>query len=166
MTAAGMRCLLATMNCTSDQSCDIRAAAARSAEEGQLHGAGVDRMKCGSQVRDELIGAGKADLGIVDAEGGHVLKKADGIGHRDVDVRLLQPVAETCVEEFDSYRFKFLHFFPHSLVKISMAIDPEQADSSYRGAAFQPRFFPPGLLPKRLPPEGGPERLGPVGLPL
>ena len=92
---------------------DLRAATARPAEESQLHRSGVYRMKSGGQVCDELIGAGKTDLGIVDAKDGHVLQEADGIGHGDVDIGLLQPVAETGVEELDFYGFNYLHWFLH-----------------------------------------------------
>jgi hypothetical protein len=59
----------------------------------------------------------------MNAKAGHVLEQADRIGNGDVDVRLLQAIAKAGVEDLGSYCFKILHFFPYSLMKMSIAID-------------------------------------------
>jgi len=55
----------------------------------------------GSQIGDKLVGAGKTDLGIVNAKGCHLPQQVDGVGHGDVDIRLLQAIAQAGVEDFD-----------------------------------------------------------------
>ena len=66
-----------------------------------LHGSGVDRFESCSRIADELVRAGKADLRIVNAEGRHALKQANGVRHGYFEVWLLQPVAKACVEQLD-----------------------------------------------------------------
>ena len=91
---------------------DFGTAAAGSAEQGQFHGPGIDRVQSGRQILHEPVGAGKADLGIADAKDGKTLQQADGIGHGDVDIRLLQAVAEAGIEKLDLSGFAFRHVFP------------------------------------------------------
>ena len=100
-----------------------RAAAARSAEQSQLHRAGVGGVESAGQVADKLVCAGEADFGVVDAEGGHVLQQADGIRHGDVDLRLLHPVPKACIEDLDLSGFRFLHLSLRLVVKIFFAED-------------------------------------------
>ena len=63
--------------------------------------AGVDGVERAGEVGDELVGAGEADLRVAHAEGGHALQKQHGVGHRDLEVRLLQAVAQAGVKELD-----------------------------------------------------------------
>ena len=56
------------------------------------------------QIADELVGAGEADLGVVHAELGHALQQQHGVGHGDLEVRLLQAVAQAGVEQLDLWR--------------------------------------------------------------
>ncbi len=80
---------------------DLGAAAARAAEERQLHCAGVDGVERGGQIGDKLVGAGEADLRVAHAECRHALKQEHGVGHGDFEVRLLQTVAQAGVEQLD-----------------------------------------------------------------
>ena len=59
----------------------FHAAAARAAEEGQLHAAGVDAADRAAQIAHQLIGAGKTDLGILDAKSSHALQQHHRVGH-------------------------------------------------------------------------------------
>jgi hypothetical protein len=87
----------------------LGATAARSAEQSQFHGSGVDGRKGTRQVFNELVCAGKAYFSIVDAECGHALKKDNGVGDGDLEVRLLHSVSKTRVKEFDPFRCTFPH---------------------------------------------------------
>jgi hypothetical protein len=80
---------------------DACAAAASSAEEGQLHCAGVDWFESCGETGDELVGAGKADFRVVNAEGRHALQQADGVGQGDIDVGLLHSVAKAGFKQLD-----------------------------------------------------------------
>ena len=78
---------------------DFGAAAARTAEERETHRAGFDGVERGGQIGDKLVGAGKTDLRVTHAECGHALQEQDGVGHRDLELRLLQAVAQAGVKE-------------------------------------------------------------------
>jgi hypothetical protein len=82
---------------------DACAAAARSAEEGQLHGSGIDIGEGGGEIGDKMVCAGETDLSVLDSEGGHALKKPDSIGNGDFEVWLLQPVAEAGIEQLHPF---------------------------------------------------------------
>ena len=49
---------------------DLCAAATRTPEQRQLHRAGIDGVERGGQIGNELVGAGKPDLGVVHAKDG------------------------------------------------------------------------------------------------
>jgi hypothetical protein len=49
----------------------------------------------------------------LNAEGGHLLKKADGAGHGNVDVGLLQPVAEARIKQLDFSGSRCFHLPLH-----------------------------------------------------
>ena len=89
---------------------DACAAAAGSAEEGQLHCTGVDGIESGGEAGNELVRAGKADLRVAQAEGSHALQEQHGVGHRDLEVRLLQAIAQAGVKDLDLWRGVFLHW--------------------------------------------------------
>ena len=59
----------------------IAALTARTPEERKRHRAGIDGFECACQIGDELVGAGKADLGVAHAKGRHVLEQQDRVGH-------------------------------------------------------------------------------------
>jgi hypothetical protein len=59
----------------------------------------------------------------LDAKSGHALKKADGIGHGDIDIRLLHSVAETGIEQLDFSGFSFVHVFLFSMANTLPAKD-------------------------------------------
>ncbi len=80
---------------------DLGTAAARAPEESQPHGAGVDGFERAGEVGDELVGAGESNLRVTHAEGGHPLQKQHGVGHRDLEVRLLHAVAQAGVKKLD-----------------------------------------------------------------
>ena len=89
---------------------DFGAAAARSPEQSQLHRAGIDGIESVGQVADKQVGAGKPDLRVVHTEGSHPLQEQDGVGHRDLEVRLLQAVAKAGVEQLDFSDRVFRHW--------------------------------------------------------
>ena len=97
---------------------DLGAASARSAEEGQLHGSRIGRLKSAGQISSKLIGPGKTDLSVLNAEGGHALQQADGIGHGNIDIRLLHPVAKTGIEQLDLSTCDLLHLYLFPMVKV------------------------------------------------
>ena len=80
---------------------DFGTAPSRTAEECETHSAGVDGVERGSKVADELVGAGKANLRVTHSECGHALQEQHSVGDRDLEVRLLQPVAQAGVKELD-----------------------------------------------------------------
>ena len=80
---------------------DFRTAAARTPEECEAHGAGVDGFESRGQIGDELVSSGKADLRVAHAESRHALQEQNGIGHRDFELRLLQSVAQAGIKELD-----------------------------------------------------------------
>ena len=85
------------------------AATSCSAEQSQLHCACVCRVERGGQVGNKLRCAGETYLRIVDAKRGHALQKADGAGHRDIDIGLLHSVAQTGFKQLDSWWFSWCH---------------------------------------------------------
>ena len=95
---------------------NLGAAAARAPEEGQLHRACIDIGEGAGEVADKLVRAGESDLGVVHAEGRHALQQEHGIGHRDLQIRLLHAVAETGVEDLDLSDGLFRHLFLQSIV--------------------------------------------------
>ncbi len=80
---------------------NLGAAAAGSAEEGKFHGARIGGSESRGQLGDKMVRASKADLRVVNAEGGHALQQADGVGQGDIDVGLLHSVAQTGVKQLD-----------------------------------------------------------------
>ena len=93
---------------------DLCAAAARSAEQSQLHGSRIRRLERVCQLTHKLVGSGKADLSIANAKGGHALQQPDGIGRGYIDVRLLHPVPKAGVEQLDLARLSHWMKFPLS----------------------------------------------------
>ena len=92
---------------------DPGAASARSAEQGQLHRARVGLGQRGGQFRHKFVCAGKADFGVLHAKGRHPLQQPGGVGHGDVEVRLLHPIAEARVEQLGFSGFSCLHLTLH-----------------------------------------------------
>src|ERR1700734_4192435 len=78
---------------------NLRPAAARAAKKRELHAVGIDRSARSGQVRDKLIGAGKADLRIAHAKARHALQEHHSIRYRDFEVGLLQPVTQAGIEQ-------------------------------------------------------------------
>ena len=133
-TATGIRFLLADDELHVGPFRDFGAAAAGSAEQGQFHGARIGRMESGGQIRCKLVGAGKADFSIADAEGGHALQKAHGIGYGNLDIRLLHSVAKTGIKQLDFSGSSFLHFCLFPMVKMFFA------------SLFLKPFFRPSIM--------------------
>ncbi len=79
----------------------LHATAARAAKQGKLHRSRIHRAKRRRQVRDKLVRAGKANLGVMQAKARHALQQQNRIGHGDVEVRLLHAVAQTGIEQLD-----------------------------------------------------------------
>jgi hypothetical protein len=78
---------------------DSCAAPSCPAEESQLHRSRIDRSQSEGQVADKLVCACESDLGVVNAKGRHPLQEPDGVGHGDLNIGLLQAIAEAGVEE-------------------------------------------------------------------
>ena len=115
---------------------NLGAASARAPEEGQLHRAGIDIGESAGQVADKVVGAGESDLGIVHAESRHALQQEHGIGHRDLQIRLLHAVAETGVEDLDFSDGLFRHLFLQSVASPQVFLPLGQKTltlPSYRG---------------------------------
>ena len=89
---------------------DLGVAAACSSEESELHGPGVDRRQCAGEISNEFIGAGKTDLGVMNAESAHALQQQDRIGDGDFEMRLLQTVAQTGVKQLDFSGYRCVHW--------------------------------------------------------
>jgi hypothetical protein len=121
--------------------------AARTPEQGQLHrariGIPIDDGAIGEsagQVADKLVGPGESNLGIAHAKGRHTLKQEHGIGHRDFQIRLLQAVAETGVEDLDFSDVLFRHLFLQSIAFPQVFLPLGQKNltfPSYRGSGFR-----------------------------
>jgi len=106
----------------------LAAAPARSAEQRQLHRPCIDRTQCAGQVANKLVRSGKPNLRVAHAKLAHPIQQADGIGHRYVQVRLLQPVAQTGVEQLDSSSSVLLHLSLFPVVKVSFVNHPSKAE--------------------------------------
>ena len=70
-------------------------------KERETHRAGFNGVERAGQIGDKLVGAGEADLRVTHAECGHALQEQDGVGHRDLELRLLQTIAQAGVKELD-----------------------------------------------------------------
>jgi hypothetical protein len=113
---------------------DFGSAAARSAEQGKVHGFGIDRVERAGQIFHELVGAGKADFGVPYAKNGQTLQQADGVGHGYIDIRLLHSVAQTGVKQLDFSGFTLRHLFqlPASERTVFTGMPRKEASCFYR----------------------------------
>ena len=98
---------------------EIAAAAPRPAEQSQLHRSRIHRTQGACQVANKLVCPGKPNLRVADAKLAHALEQADGVGHGDVEVRLLQAVAQAGVKQFDPSCSVLLHLSLFAPVKVS-----------------------------------------------
>ena len=73
------------------------------------------------QIGHKLVGAGKADLGVVDAEGRHALQQADRVGHGDIEVGLLHPVAKAGFKQLDFSGSGLFHFSLTPILQVLFA---------------------------------------------
>jgi hypothetical protein len=72
----------------------------------------------------------------VNAEGGHALQQADGIGYGDVDVWLLQPVSQAGIEKLDFSNNCFRHLILLLLVKVFILSEIPVAGLAASGPAI------------------------------
>ena len=79
----------------------LAAAPTRAAEEREPGYAGIDPLQSIGEIGDKLVGTSKTDLRVVNTEASHALKQTDGVGNGDIQIRLLQTIPQTCIEQLD-----------------------------------------------------------------
>jgi hypothetical protein len=87
---------------------------ARPAEERELHRPRVHILQRARQLAHKLVRPGKPDLRVAHPERAHPFQQPHRMLHRDLQVRLLQPIPQTRIEQLNLPHRRVLHLSPAS----------------------------------------------------